>query len=28
LLKLYERLMQRASFQQTIPTAQDVPVNQ
>ncbi len=28
LLKLYERLMQRAAFQQTIPTAQDVPVNQ
>jgi len=25
---LYEQLMQRASFQQTVPTAQEVPVNQ
>lgn len=28
LLRLYERLMQRASFQQTVPTPQEVPVNQ
>lgn len=28
LLKLFERLMKRTSFQQTVPTAQEVPVNQ
>lgn len=28
LLKLFERLMKRTSFQQTVPTAQVVPVNQ
>ncbi len=28
LLRLYEQLMQRASFQQTVPAAQEVPVNQ
>ena len=28
LLKLHERLMQRTSFQQTVPAAQEVPVNQ
>ena len=28
LQKLFERLMGRASFQQTVPTAQEVPVNQ
>jgi glutathione S-transferase len=28
LLKLFERLMKRTSFKQTVPTAQGVPVNQ
>jgi glutathione S-transferase len=28
LIKLFERLMERTSFQQTVPTAQQVPVNQ
>ena len=28
LLKLYDRLIQRDSFQQTVPTAQEVPANQ
>lgn len=28
LLKLFERLMKRTSFQQTVPKAQEVPVNQ
>lgn len=28
LLKLFERLMKRSSFQQTVPKAQEVPVNQ
>ena len=28
LLKLHDRLTRRASFQQTVPTTQDVPVNQ
>ena len=28
LLKLFDRLMKRTSFQQTIPSAQEVPINQ